>query len=168
NFVGDLADSIEQPSPTEWLFHLRRGVRFADGRPLTARDVRFSYDSIMDPRLASPARANLSPLLSVDEVDDYTVRLTTRMPYPSLLAIAMAIDRDAIVDSLMRGTGRVASGMLSPENWAYTPDVMTYRYDPDAAKRLLDEAGYRDPDGDGPRMRFTLNYKTTPEGGQFA
>ena len=38
-------------------------------------------------------------------------------------AIAYAISREAIVGSLYKGTGRVASGMLAPENWAYNGDV---------------------------------------------
>ncbi len=73
-------------------------------------------------------------------------------------AIAMAIDHDAIVASIMRHTARVATGMLAPENWAYEPNVTGYPYDPQAARMLLDAAGYSmRPDG----KRFTLVYKTT-------
>jgi len=76
-------------------------------------------------------------------------------------AIAHAIDRRALVDHLLGGSARAATGLLSPEHWAYTRDVETYEYDPATAKRLLDEAGYRDPDGDGPAVRFRLSYKTS-------
>jgi peptide/nickel transport system substrate-binding protein len=76
-------------------------------------------------------------------------------------AIAAAIDRDAIVEHLLGGAARPASGLLPPEHWAYEADVAVHRYDPAAAKRLLDEAGYPDPDGDGPKMRFRIGYKTT-------
>jgi peptide/nickel transport system substrate-binding protein len=51
--------------------------------------------------------------------------------------------------------------MLSPFNWAYEAMVKTYQYDPKIAKKLLDKAGYPDPDGDGPEPRFTLSYKTS-------
>jgi peptide/nickel transport system substrate-binding protein len=54
-----------------------------------------------------------------------------------------------------------ATGMLSPHNWAYEGRVRRWRYDPECAKRLLDEAGYPDPDGDGPVPRFRLSFKTT-------
>jgi len=76
-------------------------------------------------------------------------------------AIGHAIDRQAIVDYLRRGLATVADGMLPPTNWAYEPDVAVYDYDPERAKALLDEAGYPDPDGSGPRPRLSLSYKTT-------
>ena len=76
-------------------------------------------------------------------------------------AIGHAIDRQAIVDHLRRGLATVADSMLPPTNWAHEPDVVVLDYDPDHARALLDEAGYPDPDGSGPRPRLTLSYKTT-------
>src|SRR5882757_8517894 len=52
-FVGHLAESFERPTPTTIVFHLRRNVRFSDGRPLTARDVKFTFDSILAPESGS-------------------------------------------------------------------------------------------------------------------
>ena len=76
-------------------------------------------------------------------------------------AIAHAIDRDAIVDTILKGLATVATGLLPPLHWAYDPHVPTYAYNPKRAKQLLDLAGYPDPDGDGPAPRFHLSYKTT-------
>jgi peptide/nickel transport system substrate-binding protein len=76
-------------------------------------------------------------------------------------AIAHAIDRKQIIDALLFGLARPATGLLAPTNWAYTADVPTYDFDPVRAKALLDEAGLVDPDGDGPALRFTLSYKTS-------
>lgn len=290
DFIGELAESFERPTPTTIVFHLRRGLRFGDGRPLTARDVKYTYDSILDPVTRSPKRAGLEALASIAAPDDATVVMTTARPYapalemgmvgvvpygtpppgkgaarwpaasgpfriasfardesvvlernpyrgyapnavsaitfkvvpdptvralelaegvcdlaenniqPDLLgylgvrpdlviettpgtsyfylafnfhnphlrdlrvrrAIAYAINRRAIIGSLYKGTARVASGMLAPENWAYSGDVPQYHYDPFKASQLLDEAGY--PIGmDGTRA-LKLVYKTTPEG----
>lgn len=68
-------------------------------------------------------------------------------------AIAHAIDRESLVKNLLQGQARLAHSILPQESWAYAPG-MTYTYDPARAKQLLDEAGFRDPDGDGPAMRF--------------
>jgi peptide/nickel transport system substrate-binding protein len=53
--------------------------------------------------------------------------------------------------------------VLAPLHWAYEGNVAKYTYDPVGAKGLLDAAGFPDPDGNGPRMRFTLSYKTSTD-----
>jgi len=293
-FRGELAQSIERPSAREIVYHLRRGVRFSSGRELTSRDVKFTYDSVLDPAALSPKRAGFVQLATLTTPDPYTVIMTTREPYapalemamlgivpygtplpsqrgntsppgtgpfklvsfvrddsvvlarnpfratdgsvahrlvfkivpdptvralelikgicqftqngiqPDLLpylgaktnlavlkspgtayqylafnfrnpvlrdvrvrrAIAHAIDRKAIVGSYLRATARVATGMLSPTNWAYSSGVMTYPYDPERARKLLDEAGY--PAGPDGMRGLEFTYKTTPEGARMA
>jgi peptide/nickel transport system substrate-binding protein len=76
-------------------------------------------------------------------------------------ALAYAIDTHAIIEYLRRGLARPASGLLPDMSWAIAPDVRPHPYDPERAKALLDEAGYRDPDGDGPEMRLRLGLKTS-------
>ena len=68
-------------------------------------------------------------------------------------AIAYAIDRESMIRDLVLGQGQIAHSILPEASWAYTPG-QTYHYDPAMAKKLLDEAGFRDPDGDGPQMRW--------------
>lgn len=293
-FLGDLAESFERPTPTTLVFHLRRGLRFSDGRPLGARDVKYTYDSILASASASPKRIGLRELAAIAAPDDATIVMTTRGPYASALematigvvpqgtplpgkgaarwpaasgafeiesfardealvlrrnparppapgaiagivfkvvpdptvralelaegvcdfaenniqpdligylgmrpdlvidqspgseyyylefnfrdaplrdlrvrqAIAYAISREAIIGSLYKGAGRVASGMLAPENWAYNGGVERYPYDPFKASRLLDEAGY--PIGPTGARDLKFVYKTTPEGRRLA
>ncbi|HEV3214118.1 MAG TPA: ABC transporter substrate-binding protein [Vicinamibacterales bacterium] len=76
-------------------------------------------------------------------------------------AIGFAINRQSIVEYLGRGLATLADGMFPPSHWAFEPNVFRFAYDPARAKALLDEAGYRDPDGDGPQPRLTLTLKTT-------
>ena len=80
-------------------------------------------------------------------------------------AIGHAINRRAIVDYLRRGLARPAMGLIPSQAWAFEPDVRQFEYDPERAKQLLDEAGYRDPDGDGPlpRLRLSLKISTNEE-----
>jgi peptide/nickel transport system substrate-binding protein len=79
-------------------------------------------------------------------------------------AIAHAIDRDAIIDHTLKGLAVKADGVvLAPLHWAYDGNVRNYDYNPQQAKELLDSAGFPDPDGDGPRMRVFLSYKTSTD-----
>jgi ABC-type transport system substrate-binding protein len=287
-YVNDLAESVQRPSPTALIFHLRHGVRFSDGRELTAHDVKYTYDSVLDLASLSLKRASLSEMASMRVLDNYTLAMTTRRPFASALematfgivpygspspgrgiltaapgtgpfrldhfvrdeivvlarnsyrpapkgsahgivfkivpdatvralemtegicdfaendavqlelipylaaqpslrvvkspgttyqylifnfrdprlrdvrvrrAISYAIDREQIVNTVLRGVARPATGMLAPENWAYEGSVTRYPYDPATARRLLEDAGYT-PGG----RRLTFVYNTTPEG----
>ena len=263
-------------------FRLRRDAVFHDGRPLTAADVRATYQSILDPATGSPKRALLEFLEGVDAPDDFTVRFRMKEPFAPFLeattigilpadglrgesprpigsgtfrlaaierghevrlaaveghpglreirfrvipddtvralemrkgtvhlvqngvepealdwlarrdgicvsrtpgttfqyvglnardpalsdvrvrrALAHAIDHEALVTHLLKGTARPATGLLPPSHWAYEGDVARYPHDPEGARRLLDEAGYTDPDGTGPEPRLRLTYRTT-------
>src|SRR4029077_16332463 len=71
-------------------------------------------------------------------------------------AIGFAIDRDAIVKYLRRGLAETAVGIVPPMSWAFERNVFDFTHDPAQAKRLLDAAGFPDPDGDGPRARVRV------------
>jgi len=76
-------------------------------------------------------------------------------------AIGYAINRDAIVKYLRRGFATVAVGIVPPMSWAFERNVFDFKHDPKEARRLLDAAGFADPDGDGPLPRFRLSLKTS-------
>lgn len=78
-------------------------------------------------------------------------------------AIGYAIDAEAIVRDLRRGQARAATGIVPSMSWAYEGRVKTFTHDPDQARRLLDEAGFPDPDGSGPAMRLRLTLKTSTD-----
>ncbi|MGH8011796.1 MAG: ABC transporter substrate-binding protein, partial [Candidatus Binataceae bacterium] len=88
-YVGDLASGYERPSPTVLIFHLRHDLRFSDGRPLTARDVIYTYDSVLDPKSMSVKRAGFTQLANIHALDSYTVEMTTRRPYAPAPQMAM-------------------------------------------------------------------------------
>jgi len=78
-------------------------------------------------------------------------------------AIALAVDRPAIIAAKLGGLAVPATGLLPPMHWAYSGDVPRWDHDLAKAKRLLDDAGFPDPDGDGPAPRFHLVYKTSAD-----
>lgn len=56
-------------------FHLRRNVRFHDGHPFTAEDVKFTYDAIMESKNLSPRTSDFEPIRAIEVVDPHTVRV---------------------------------------------------------------------------------------------
>ncbi|HEU4387796.1 MAG TPA: ABC transporter substrate-binding protein [Blastocatellia bacterium] len=288
DFVPSLATSFETSDDYRtFTFHLRSGVRFQNGKPLTAADVKYTFDSLLMPELKSPIRGALDKIASIETPDSLTVVFRCREPFytfignlpaigiipegagPDIInapvgsgpfrfvsfnegepvrleanpdywdgapriralevtvipdnstrqaalmsgevdlaynaqfdpetnralegrrglrilstpgpniahlgvnlttpilsnqgvrrAVSHAIDRDAIIHGLLRDQARRADSVLPPEQWAYEPNVTVYNYDPNRARVLLDESGFVDPDGDGPRPRFTLRLMT--------
>jgi peptide/nickel transport system substrate-binding protein len=80
-----LAESWRSTAPTTWEIKLRRGVRFHDGSPFTARDVAFTVARV--PKVENspgPFTAYVRNITSLDIVDDHTLRLTTQRPDPFL------------------------------------------------------------------------------------
>lgn len=272
-----------------WLVTLRDDARFHDGRPVTSRDVVYTYGSIADPDVGSRYRATYSYIRKVEAVDERTVRFTLDEPSASFLpdltfpilpahvlapaggkldedsmvgsgpfrlvsrtqgqvelarwpqpeagsgdvrhviiktvrddnarvlwlqgggadlaqnnipvhlltlfekgetrivsepgaaftylglnlqspplddprvreALLCALDRKSIIEHKLGGLALPSTGMLPPRHWAHTDRAAAYPYDRSKAMRLLDEAGYPDPDGDGPDTRFTLVFKTS-------
>jgi peptide/nickel transport system substrate-binding protein len=82
---GDLAEKWDTPDPVTYIFHLRSGVKFHDGRPLTAADVKYTFDSILDRTVISPKRGSLSMIRSVDAPDPATVVFHLSEPYAGFL-----------------------------------------------------------------------------------
>jgi ABC-type transport system substrate-binding protein len=74
------------------VFHLRPGVRFHDGHAFEARDVKFTYDAIMNPKNISPRLSDFEPVKNVEIIDPLTVRITYKRLYsPALGTWAMGI-----------------------------------------------------------------------------
>ena len=85
NLVPALAERWEVPDPLTYIFHLRRGVRFSDGRPLTARDVTWTFDSILTGTVLTPKAGSYRLVDHIDTPDDATVIFHLKEPYSTLL-----------------------------------------------------------------------------------
>lgn len=69
---------------TEWTFHLVKNAKFSNGRPVTAADVKFSIDRVLDPKTGSRGRKALGPIKEVVVKDDHTVVFKLNGPYADL------------------------------------------------------------------------------------
>ncbi len=80
-----LATSWLRPDPLTWIFHLRPGVHFTDGHPLTAADVAWSIRSMTNGSIVTAKGGAFKPITAVDTPDPLTVVVHTSTPLPSLL-----------------------------------------------------------------------------------
>jgi len=282
--TGDLAESWDvSPDGLVITFHLRKGVKWHDGAPFTSADVLFTYNTIRDPKVATPYSDAYGPIDKVEAPDDYTVKVTYKRPFAPALeawgmnvipkhllegkdintdpfnrhpigtgpykfkewitgqkivleayddyfegrpkldrfvariipdqattflelkaggidvqdltpvqysrqtsdkeftdtfnkfkypafaytylgynltdpkfkdkkvrqAISYAINTKSMIDGVLLGLGTTLTGPFPPESWAYNKEVKGYPYDPEKAKALLAEAGWKDTNGDG-------------------
>lgn len=87
--IGDLAESWEVSEDGLTItFHLRQGVKFHDGAPMTSADVKYTFDVTRDPPegLVSVRKSALSAVSAIDAPDDHTVVFTLSRPSPGLIA----------------------------------------------------------------------------------
>ncbi|MBI3933108.1 MAG: ABC transporter substrate-binding protein [Acidobacteria bacterium] len=294
NLLPSLAESWDVVDPLTYVFHLRSGVRFHDGRPLTARDVRYTFESLLSGEIKSPKAASFARIDSVAATDDQILTITLKEPYASFLwnltqgaigivpegagpefgrapvgsgpfrfvraaqdenvvlqrnpnywggaphiggvefrvvpdattralelrkgsadmalnsltadmvgalrkdpniavtqelgnsyqyiglnlrnprltkpvrqAIAFAIHREELIRTLWSDLVRPADSILPPEHWAYGTDLPSYPYDPEMARTLLDQAGFR-AGADGVRLRLEMKTSTDQTGRELA
>lgn len=85
--VGSLAESFDiAPDGLAITFHLRKGVKWHDGAPFTARDVLYTYRVTIDPKTPTAYAEGFKQVKSVTAPDEYTVRVTYDAPYAPALA----------------------------------------------------------------------------------
>jgi peptide/nickel transport system substrate-binding protein len=83
SLVPALARSWElSPDGLQLTFHLRPDARWSDGAPVTAEDVRFTYEAQLAPEVAWPYAQSKRQIRAVEVLDARTVRFDFREPYP--------------------------------------------------------------------------------------
>jgi peptide/nickel transport system substrate-binding protein len=92
NAAGDLAIAAPSlanggvsPGGTRITYHLRRGMRWEDGTPITAADVLFTYHAVMNPANNVPERYTFDLITSIAAPDPYTVVITTKHPFAPII-----------------------------------------------------------------------------------
>lgn len=93
NIAGDLAERWEiLDGGLAIIFHLRRNVRWHDGKPFTASDVEFTYRKLIDPSVKTPYSGDFQLVKSFEIIDEYTVKVTYAEPFaPALSSWGMSV-----------------------------------------------------------------------------
>nr|WP_261642934.1 ABC transporter substrate-binding protein [Erwinia mallotivora] len=164
-----LASSWETQDNITWTFHLRPGLTWSDGSPLTAQDVVFSWRRLADPKTASPyaSFANYAHIKNAVEVtggkvapdqlgitaaDDHTVKVTLDQPvsyflqfvaHPSLFPVSEH-NVEKFGDSWPRPGNMVSSGPYKLDQWVVNEKIVVSRNDRywDNAHTVINRATY--------------------------
>lgn len=116
----DLAESWENPDDQTWVFHLRQGVKFHNGQELTAEDVKYTYETILDEAFAAPLRAFYEPIQSIEVIDEHTIQFSLDSAYgPFLSYMDMGIVPKAVAEEQGEafGVNPVGSGPFKFISW---------------------------------------------------
>lgn len=124
-----LATDWEQTSETTWRFDLRQGVTFHNGDEMTAQDVVFSFEAILEEWAWAPGWLKLEPG-NITAVDDYTVEFETTKPYPPFagtiahnMVAVQHRDRDRDANEV------IGTGPLQVEEIVKEQEVVTSRFE---------------------------------------
>jgi peptide/nickel transport system substrate-binding protein len=85
NVTPALAESWQIPDSLTYVFHIRGGVHFHDGRPLTSRDVKWTFDSLLRGKIRTTRAAAYRYVDHVDAPDDSTIVFHLKEPFSTLL-----------------------------------------------------------------------------------
>ncbi|UPG73812.1 ABC transporter substrate-binding protein [Roseomonas gilardii subsp. gilardii] len=124
------------PDGRLYTFKLKQGVKFCDGKPMTAKDVVYSINRWIDPATRSPSRWRAGQVKEVRAVDDYTVEYELKEPFSELLLqltmyFASIVDQGA-VEKLGQNFGVQGFNGTGPYCWgSWTPrqDLVLNRHD---------------------------------------
>jgi peptide/nickel transport system substrate-binding protein len=115
-----LAASWEHPDPRTYIFHLRKGVKFHNGREMTSEDVKFSFDRLRDPKTGSQASTIWDRIESIEIQDKYTVKMTLKETLPDFLTYCAYLRYSAVLpkDELLKhGTLQKADTVCGTGPW---------------------------------------------------
>ena len=79
--IGDLADKFYYENDTTLVFELNPHAKWHDGEKFSAKDVLFTYKTLVSPKIASPYSANFRFVKDVEIINDFKIKVTYTKPY---------------------------------------------------------------------------------------
>lgn len=132
--VPDLALKWENPEDHITVVHLRTDALFHDGTPVTAEDVKFTYEHLMDSKTLSPFASRLRSIIdSIEVIDAHTLRFIQKMPVASFLTLVMTpvlpknlVENKANFPQKLTGSGPFKFVSQSPSEIVFVPHEQYY------------------------------------------
>ncbi len=144
-----LAERWERVSDVEYVFYLRRGVRFHNGKEMDAEDVKYSYERVMDPKTGSGGRGDLIMIQSIEVIDRYTLRFKLHEPSATFLInlggkYNGVIPKDYVKTGTELQASAVGTGPFKVERFEPNQRISLRRFEQywDAGKPYLDGVEY--------------------------
>src|SRR5262249_36025079 len=130
---------------TNWVFHLRDGVKWHDGSPFTADDVKYTAERALDPKTGSYAAPYIGDGTTVDVVDPMTVRFNLKAinaSYPDILTQVGIVKKDS---GDANHTQPMGTGPFKFDSWSANEQTVYVRNDNyyDPSRPLLDKIVFR-------------------------
>jgi peptide/nickel transport system substrate-binding protein len=157
HFTPALAERWEQPDPKTLIFHVRDGVHFHDGRPLTSRDVLWTINSMRDGTVISPKAATYASVESIETPDVHTAIfhlrhadnfLLTNLSTGAIGIVPQGSGREFWRHPIGTGPFRFISQQIdqdvvlerNPQSWSVAPKLARVRFAvvPDAITESLE------------------------------
>jgi len=104
--VPSLAEKWEMPDGKTVVLHLRKGVKFHKGQPLTARDVKYSFERILDPATGATFRSNLQEI-KMTILDDHTIKIEKEQPDVTILNDLAMIELAVVSEEWMKSNPNI-------------------------------------------------------------
>jgi peptide/nickel transport system substrate-binding protein len=141
NYEMDLAESYEKVDDLNYVFKLRKGVKFHNGKTMTAEDVKFSFEHAMDPNVASWLGTYFTQIKSIDIVDENTIKINLSQVTPAF------IDGVCMLKIINKGTENslkqkaIGTGPFKFVSWAPNDNVTLEKFSDywDASKVKIDK-----------------------------
>ena len=134
-FDAALAETWENPDDVTWIFHLREGVLWHDGTAFTAADVKFTFETVLDPESGAARSQNFSSIDTIEVIDDLTVQFNLTDPTPFFLddlalighIISKAYTEEVGLDGTIRAP--MGTGPFVFDEWAPGEYVRVVAYE---------------------------------------
>jgi peptide/nickel transport system substrate-binding protein len=135
--IPELSNGLVTENPFTVTWKIKKNAVWSDGTPITANDVKFTYDTIMDPKWQILSKSGYEEITKAEVIDDQTIKFTFKAPYApyremfssSYMILPKAALEGKDFNTVMNESVPVASGPFKFKEWAKGDHITLVRND---------------------------------------